>query len=60
MENKRKKLVIRNINEESTETEYIEDTLVEKMCSCEDDVAEKKSTSESVGACGDRSIDVKG
>ena len=54
MENKRKKLVIRNINEEPTETEYIEDTLVKKMCSCEDDVAEKMDTLEGDGACRGR------
>ena len=44
MENKRRELVPRNINEESIEAEYIEDTLVEKMCTCGDDVVEQMVT----------------
>ena len=44
MENKRRELVPRNINEESIEAEYMEDVPVEKMCTCDDDVVEQMVT----------------
>lgn len=59
MENKRLELVPRDSSDEHNVAECKEISHRDKMCSCEDDVAEKTNTSEGDGACRSRVLSPK-